>query len=128
MAKKQEKNKGGRPSVFTEEVLLKLQQAFNIGCNNSEACAYAGISENPFYEYIRNNTEFKEKISQWKMSPILTARNTVVKNLSEDKALAWSYLQKKNHKEFREGVDQTTSIQFGEDEAESAVDNVLDQI
>ena len=42
--KKNTKHAGGRPTVFTPEVLQKLEQGFKIGLTDTECCCYADIN------------------------------------------------------------------------------------
>lgn len=86
--------KVGRPSRMTPEVLDKLRQAYLIGATNAEACGYAEIGERTLYEYLEKNPEFAQRIEQWKNEPILKAKTTVVKNLSDVKNSQW-YLERK---------------------------------
>ena len=89
----------GRPTVMTKEVIDKLQQAFSIGCSDSEACAYANICQDALYKYQERNPEFTEWKHQLKQNPVLKAKNTVVKNLNDPK-IALEYLKAKCKDEF----------------------------
>jgi hypothetical protein len=48
MPKKSRALVGGRPTVMTEEVMRKLEEAFSLDCTDEEACAYAGIGERTY--------------------------------------------------------------------------------
>lgn len=90
----------GRPTRIDESVLAKLHQAFSIGCNDEEACAFADIHPSTLYEYQKKNPEYTEYKQQLKNKPILEARNTVVQNLRKDPKLALEYLKCKRKDEF----------------------------
>jgi hypothetical protein len=92
-------NKGGRPEKIKELELQKLETAFKMGCNNSEACSYAEIPESTFYEYLKKNPMFSDKIVGWKRNPILKAKHTIYKNLDDAKTAQW-YLERKCKEEF----------------------------
>ena len=47
--------KEGRPTVMTPEVIGKLEQVFAIDGSVEEACSYAYISRNTFYEHLKVN-------------------------------------------------------------------------
>lgn len=90
--KKEEKNKGGRPTIMTKDVIAKLEHGFKIGLNNTECCAYAEISRDALYDYTKKYPEFSDKITAWKRNPIAKAKAAVFKGLDDPK-LALEYLK-----------------------------------
>ena len=60
----EEKNKGGRPSKFTEEVVRKLEEAFRCAWSDTDACAYAGISRETYYDWINPERKFSDNFTQ----------------------------------------------------------------
>lgn len=102
-------NKVGRPTVMTPEVVLKLEQAFAIDASVEEACSYAEIARNTFYEYLKVKPEFQDRINDLRQKPILKARQTVVKALI-DPNHAFRYLEKKAKKEFGPSLDLDVEI------------------
>ncbi len=95
-----------RPTVVTPEVVIKLEQAFAIDASVTEACGYADISRNTFYEYLKVNPEFQDRIDELRERPILKARQTVVKALDTPAHAEW-YLTRKAKKEFAERIEKT---------------------
>jgi hypothetical protein len=95
----------GRPTVITDEVLRKLEEAFALGCTDLEACFYADISKTAFYEYQKDNPEFADRKEQLKQRPILLARTTVVKEIQEKGELALKFLERKAKAEFSPSAD-----------------------
>ncbi|MDD5068076.1 MAG: hypothetical protein PHN89_00545 [Candidatus Pacebacteria bacterium] len=91
---------GGRPSKMTPEVVKKLEEAFSIGASVSEACFYADISRETYYQWIKNNPELADRFEALKNKPILKARQTVVKALETDPDIALKYLERKRKDEF----------------------------
>src|SRR6185369_3443807 len=89
----------GRPSVMTDEVLRKLDEAFAMGCTDLEACLYADISKTALYDYQQEHPEFAERKEKLKETPILLARTTVVRSLKQPQAAQW-YLERKKKNEF----------------------------
>lgn len=75
--KKKKKNLGGRPPKVTQDLVNKLEQAFAIDANVSEACAYAGISRETYYKHIRKNKELADRFEQLKLSLPLKARKNI---------------------------------------------------
>lgn len=99
-----------RPTKMTPETLDKLRQAYLIGANDREAYGYAGISHETFYNYIEKHPEFREKIIDWQNEPILKAKTTIAKSLSDPQHAKW-YLERKAKKEYGNNVDVTTDGQ-----------------
>ena len=82
------------------EKIVKIEQAFSIGCTDKEACAYAEITQDQLYYYENTiNTRFRAKKREMKQKPVLKARQTVVKNLDQPQYAQW-YLERKRKKEF----------------------------
>lgn len=99
--KKDPKNylKMGRPTVFTTEVLQKLEAGFKIGLTDEECCAYADIAMSSLYNYQNQNPDFLDKKDKWKQNPIAKAKNTIFQNLDDPNTAKW-YLERKKKDEF----------------------------
>lgn len=82
--KNEDNNFMGRPTVMTEQSLLKLHQAFSIGCTDKEACIYAGIHESTLYRYCKKNPDFSEEKEELKDKIVLTARAVMVRHLNNN--------------------------------------------
>ena len=61
---KQEKNKWGRPSKFTDDTVRKLEDAFRCAWSDTDACAYAGISRETFYDWMDENRRFSDNFTK----------------------------------------------------------------
>lgn len=59
-----QKNKWGRPSKFTEEVVRKLEEAFRCAWSDTDACAYAGISRETFYDWLNPERKFSDSFTK----------------------------------------------------------------
>lgn len=95
-----DKNPRGRPANLNNpEILIKIQQAFAIGCTDEEACAYAKISKSALYDYQSQHPDFLEEKERLKKEPILKAKHTIVKSLDDAKNAQW-YLERKSKDEF----------------------------
>ena len=105
MAKKQVKL-AGRPTVMTPETIGKLEQAFAIDATVEEACSYADISRDAFYDYLKKEPTFSDRIEDLRQRPILKARQTIVKSLDNPQHAQW-YISRKRKKEFAERIEQT---------------------
>lgn len=90
-------------------ILLKLEEAFSIGCTDEEACTYADISTSSFYNYQKDRPEFQERKARLKDKPILLARKVVVDAIKDkDTDMAFKYLERKRKAEFGTRLDLTT--------------------
>lgn len=100
------KSTGGRPTVMTEMVLVKLEAAFSMDCTIREACNYAGISKDAYYDYCLKNPKYSDRVEALREKPILLARQTVVAELSNPEGARW-YLERKRKKEFSTRTELT---------------------
>jgi len=95
------KDLGGRPTVMTDDVLDKLNQAFSLGCSDREACLFADINPATLYNYQKENPEFLDRKQTLKEKPVLKARSNIVKALQEgDIETAKWLLERKKKDEF----------------------------
>lgn len=92
---------GGRPTVFSDEVLQKLEQAFSLDCTDEEACIYADIAPSSLYNYQNAHPEFLERKKLLKQKLVLKARTVIANNLNDnDREVAKWYLERKRKDEF----------------------------
>jgi len=91
---------------MTKETVGKLRQAFLMGCDVTEACAFAEISRDTYYEYCKKNPDFPTKVERWQQNPILKAKATIYGNLSERETAKW-YLERKKKSEFAQRSELT---------------------
>ena len=103
-------NVGGRPTVFTQDVVAKLEQAFAIDCTVEEACSYADISRDAFYDYLKREPKFSDRIADLRNRPILKARQTIVTKLGESYSNSIDYLKRKRPTEFADKPDPMGTV------------------
>lgn len=95
------KNKGGRPTVMTPEVVAKLEYGFMKGLNDTECCFYAGISRDALYDYCKKYPEFSDRKEELKKSPSVQAKLNVTEAIENgDIDLSKWYLERRNKEEF----------------------------
>lgn len=96
------RDKRGRPTVITKQVLQNLAQAFNIGCSDREACIYAGIALQTLYNYCKENPDFLEQKEEWKENLVIAARANLATALTVKKSVpdSWEYIKRKRKAEF----------------------------
>lgn len=91
----------GRPTVFSYDVVHKLEQAFAMGCNVEEACIYSGVSRSAYYKKLENDPDFMDRIERCKVYMILKARQVVCTAIENgDAKIAMWYLERKRRDEF----------------------------
>lgn len=113
--KKTGKYRTGRPTVMTESAIAKLEQAFAIDATVEEACSYADISRDSFYDYLKRNPKFSDRIADLRNRPVLSARQTLVKAVDKDPEMALKYLERKRKLEFstKQEVEHSGIINMG---------------
>jgi hypothetical protein len=95
-------NKGGRPTSMTEAVVSKLEVAFSVGANVTEACLVAAISRDTYYDFIKKMPMIADRFKELQQKPILAAKKRVVDAIVEDNdtATARWYLERRCKDEY----------------------------
>lgn len=115
---------GGRPTALTPTILLLLREAFLLGCDDLEACTYAGIAPQTLYNHQKNNSTFLEWKESLKRQPFLKARKAIVNELEHNPQFALAFMERKKKAEFapsakisiddqRETLDDETKQMIG---------------
>lgn len=109
MIKKRKKTGPKGEMKLTPDRVKKLQEAFAIDASIPEACYYADITKQTYYNWKKRHPELFDSFERLRERPVLAARQTVVKNLPKNPDLAMRYLERKRKKEFapRSIVDNT---------------------
>lgn len=89
-----------RPVEMTPEKIKKLEEAFAMDCSLWEACFYAEISKQTYYNRIERKPELLERFEALREKPVLLARQSVIKNMQNNGELALKYLERKKKNEF----------------------------
>jgi len=108
---KSTKRRCGRPTVVTREVVGKLEAAFSVGANDTEACAHAGISRDTYYSHRKTDSTFSDRIDALKEKLPLKAKSQLAALVTagDPMTVKW-YLERVRRKEFgtRHEIDHTT--------------------
>lgn len=107
------KNLWWRPTKFNERIVGKLIDAFKRDATTEEACAYARINKDTFYEWYRKNKRFSDEIEQAKLFPHMFAKTKFFEALnSKDSNLSFKaaleYLRRRNP----ERKDKSENLNF----------------
>ena len=107
-----ETNKGGRPTVVTEAVVLKLEEAFRVDATDEEACSYAGIGERTYYDHLKNDEAFRSRMHSAQLWPFLMMKQTVVKAAKEgDSRTAMKWLERRQRERYFTKAEQTVKME-----------------
>lgn len=105
------KEKRGRKTVMTPEVIAKLEEAFAWGCSDTEACLWADIAPATLYQYQVKNPEFTERKAMLKETPVLLSRKAVVQAIKKgDRITALAYLDRKKKDEFSTKTESDVKV------------------
>ncbi len=101
MIKNKKKSNAGRPTVMTPTTLGKLEQAFALGMNDTDACFYAEIAADTLYEYQKKHPEFIGRKQALKAKPVMKAYSVINAALdAADTNTAKWLLERKRKDEF----------------------------
>lgn len=95
-----------RPQEWNDEIVKKLEEVFALDGTISEACFYAGITRQTYYNHVKEDAEegttekeLFDRFEALRERPILKARQTIVKGLDQPENAKW-YLERKRKAEF----------------------------
>ena len=95
------KNKVGRPTVMTKDVLAKLEMLFAKGLTDREACLIADISPSSLYDYCLEHPDFAEQKELLKDKPKIAAKLNIAEAIeAKDIDMSKWYLERKAKDEF----------------------------
>lgn len=77
--RKSRKGIGGRPTKKDDGTVKKLENAFMFDYNITQACIKAGISTKTYYEWLKKDTEFRNKMEAARQWLNMTAKDGHVK-------------------------------------------------
>lgn len=95
-----------RPQEWNDEIVKKLEEVFALDGTISEACFYAGITRQTYYNHVKEDAEegttekeLFDRFEALRERPILKARQTIIKGLDQPENAKW-YLERKRKTEF----------------------------
>lgn len=103
--KKIVKHSGGRPLKITEEVVRELVELLRVGATIEQACDYAGIGKQTFYDRLKADKEFVRKMAQAQTYIAISAKRNVANDIVADHSIDTSkWLLEKTEYRTREGI------------------------
>ena len=125
MAEKKNKKTAGRPTKLNEEIVGKLEYAFSKDFNVGEACNYAGIHRDSYYEWIKNNEEFSDKMEQAQSDLKRKAKINIADKIEEgDIDVTKWFLERRVKDEY--SIKQAVEV-FGIADEQSKLSELLEQ-
>lgn len=112
MATKKTGKPVGRPRLDTDIIRAKIEEAAALDASVEEIAFYADISRETYYEILRRDPEFADRIAKLREKPILMARQRVIKGITESYANAADYLKRKRRKEFGDSATLEVEAKF----------------
>lgn len=119
----------GRPSKLTPECVMKLEEIFALDGTVEEACFFADISRNTFYEWMKEHPELSDRFEALRNNPVLLARRSVIEGLG-DPELALKYLERKRRNEFstRTETDNTTKVDMSGSLETTKTEDIVEEV
>ena len=112
---KNKKNLWWRPTRLTDEVLKKLEDAFKVGASISQACIYAGISQQDYFNWIKKYERFFERMEGFKNFPYVFSKEAIFKAInSKDPNVSAKYALEflKRRDPDRKDKQETTNLDY----------------
>lgn len=125
MAGKKNNKTAGRPTKMTEEVVGKLECAFSKDFNVCEACDYAGIHRDSYYEWLKKDAEFSDRMEQAQTNLKRKAKINIADKIEEGNmdVTKW-FLERRAKDEY--SVKQSVEV-TGIEEEQSKLSELLEQ-
>ncbi len=91
----------GRPTVFSQDTVYKLEQALAMDCTVKEACSLSGVSRSAFYKHMEADKEFMDRMERARLYVTIRARHVVAQAIRNgDVKMSKWYLERKRASEF----------------------------
>lgn len=105
---KKEAEKTGRPTAMTPETINKLKEGFAQGFSVRNACIWADISQDTYFNYCKKNSRFSEQCKTLQQKPLIKSILVINKALNDgDVNTAKWYAERKAKDEFSTRTEQT---------------------
>jgi hypothetical protein len=91
----------GPPKKKTPNVVGLLVAAFNNGLSVTDACKYAGINRDTYYAWLKEDTDFSDKMDQARVKLGFRAREVIAQKIFEgNERVAMWWLERRVKDEF----------------------------
>ena len=96
---KSEHKASGRPTVMTPEVIAKIEYCISRGYNDYESFHTAGVSRDAFYDYLKKDVKFADKIQWLRSNTNILSKEIVFEKLLEKDILTAKWLLERKAKD-----------------------------
>lgn len=107
---------------YTPEVVNRLNEGLLMGLTIDQACTYAGIHRDTYYDWCKKVKGFQEQMERAQLNPFLKAKQTIFNNLDKTDVAQW-YLEHKARQEF----STRTETDFTMTEAPVIIDDIPEE-
>lgn len=106
----------GRPTKFDDECIRKLQEMFMNDSTVQEACLFAWVSTVQYYEHLKVDEEFANKMKQAQLYAFILAKKTLIKSLkssNESIRQKWAVeFLKRRDRRYSDKVDSSVELEW----------------
>lgn len=106
------KNKGGRETLLTDALRVKIEEVAALDGTVEEMAYYCDVSRQTIYNWFAADRDFFDKVQRLRERPVLMARQTINKRMTESYANAADYLKRKRRKEFGDSATLEVEAKF----------------
>lgn len=109
--KRKTPNPNWRPTKKTPWLVKKLEEAFKLDSTITEACLFAWITRETYYNWIEHDEDFSDKMDLAKLNPYLKAKKTLINAAWEDYKPAVEFLKRRDKKyRDKQEIDEETTL------------------
>lgn len=94
--------------MLTDALRVKIEEVAALDGTVEEMAYYCDVSRQTIYNWFAADPEFFDRVERLRLRPILKARETINKKMSESYSNAIDYLKRKKRLEFGDNIDVTT--------------------
>lgn len=93
---------------LTTAVINRLHEGFLCGLTITQACIYAGICRDTYYDWMKKRPDLAKRMELAQLNPFLMAKKTIMDNMRSPDVAKW-WLERKSPDEFstKQEVDHT---------------------
>lgn len=106
------KHNGGRETLLTDALRVKIEEVAALDGTVEEMAYYCNVSRQTIYNWFAADPEFFDKVQRLRERPVLMARQTINKRMTESYANAADYLKRKRRKEFGDSTTLEVDAKF----------------
>lgn len=91
-----------RTNKLTPDTIRKLEEAAGVRLDVKASCAYAGISRDTYYQWMKKVKGLADRLDDLRQNPIIRAKRRIISQLDNDTNVAFRFLEKESPEEYGE--------------------------